>query len=262
MTSTPIAPGTTYNVFVSVNKVVDSLANAPASLDYGLVSITNATQKLPFTMVLLSPGVQEIDQFQISVPAAVLTSSVTLTWTNFSTNLPVVTQPYFPNAMADQSVLMAASVTFDSPAVHTSGYQWQHDGTNLVEGAHFIGVTTSALTIAGAQASDSGNYSVIASHPLNPATNSATLFVYKPIVLSLGRDPSAGGFTLTVANQDGTPLEADFLPTFSVYSATNLLLDSAWNFVTNTGTLNDGVLQIELPKDAGSAGRFWRVLED
>jgi hypothetical protein len=172
----------------------------------------------------------------------------------------VVTSPYFPTSLSGQSILVGSTVSFNSPAVHTSGVQWQHAGTNLIGDAHYRGVTTSSLTISNAQVTDTGTFAIVASHPLNAATNSATLYVYRPITLGLGRSTPAGGFILTVANQDGSSFEPDLIPDFYVYSSTNLLLDSAWKYQTNTGALTNGVVQIKLPRDS-SARKFWRVLE-
>ncbi len=250
--------GTNYNVFVET-AVITNIDGTGATIFGPLLSVTDRTNNIPFT----SPGspLFQIYSFTVNVPANVLTNNVTLTWTNYSTNVDIVTSPLFLNYPQSQSAFVSNTVTFSAPAVHTSGYQWQFNGTNLVESSHFIGVTNSTLTISNVQLADTGDYAVIASHPIGPATASAALSVYKPIELGLGAWPSGGGFTLLVANCDGSPFEPQRIPNLQVYSATNLDSEtSTWNLETNTGSISNGTLQIAFPDD-GSSSKFWRVRE-
>jgi hypothetical protein len=245
----PIPPGTNINVFIFSDN------SEP------LLSVDEGTNNVPFIQIYYVPGVREIDEFQITIPADVLTNSVTLMWTNFSSNVPVVSQPYFAVMPQNQSVFVGGTATFAALATHTSGYQWQLNGTNLANDGHFFDVTNSVLTVSNIQMTDAGNYTVIAWHPLNPATSSATLSVYKPVVLGLGVNLSVAGFTLTVANQDGSAFESNRVSNLQIYSTTDLSLDPAfWNLETNIGTISNGVLQIDFPAD-GSANKFWRLLE-
>jgi hypothetical protein len=249
--ASPVPPGTNFNIFI----FVDDAVVGP------LFSITNGSEDVPFTTIYSVPGVQEIDEFQMTVPFEVLTNSVTLTWTNFSTNIPVVTQPYFSAVPQNQSVFVGSIAGFSALAAHTTGYQWQHGGTNLLDDGHFVGVTNSSLTISNVQTADAGDYTVVASHPLNPATMSATLSVYKPVLLEMEAQPSDGGYILAVANQDGSPFESNRIPNLQIYSTTALPADSlSWELETNAGTLGDGVLQFYFPDD-GSTCKFWRALE-
>jgi hypothetical protein len=242
----PVPPGTNFNVFV---------------FGAALVSVTDGTTDVPFTTIYDVPGGQVIEQFQLTVPAETLTNSITLMGTNFATNVPVVTHPYFFTALTNQAVFLGSKVTFSSPALHTSGYQWQHSGTNLMDDGHFAGATTSILVISKAQLADVGSYLAIASHPLNPATNGAALSVYKPMALGLSVNHSAGGFTLTIANQDGSPFEPERIPNLQIFSTADLGPDSAsWDIETNTGAISNGVLQFNCP-NAGSTDKFWRVQE-
>jgi hypothetical protein len=260
-TINPTTGGTNFNIFVDQEVVNNSSGNLMGTNIGPLVSVTDGTNSIPFTVILENPGVREICQFPVTVPADVSTNSVTLMWSNYSTVLPVVTGPIFVTQPQNQSVFVGAAATFSTLAVHTTGYQWQMNGTNLVEGSHYFGVTNATLTISNLQMSDAGNYTVVASHPLNPAAATATLSVYKPIVLGLGTLPPSGGFTLSIANQDGSPFEAARISNLQIYSTTNLTEDSsAWNLETSTGAISNGILQIAFPDD-GSAGKYWRVFE-
>ena len=256
-TASPRPDGTNYDVFIEIAVVTNN--GVGATISSPLLSVKDGTNDVLFTILFQTP-LMEIDVFTVNVPADVLTNSVTLTWTNYSTDLRIVTAPLFLTQPQSQSVFVGSTATFSAQAAHTSGYQWQRNGTNLVEGGHFIGVTNPTLIISNVQMRDAGDYTVIANHPITPATADATLSVYKPILLGLGSIPS-GGFTLMVANEDGSPFEPERIPNLQVYSATNLVPGlSTWNLETNGGSVSNGVLQIGFPND-GSRGKYWRVLE-
>jgi hypothetical protein len=259
LVASPIPPGTNFNFFVFVQTTLDEFGNP--GTNYGpLASITEGEAALPFTQLIYSPGALEVDQFQLTIPDNVLSNSVTLTWTNFSTNIVVLSGPIFSGQLRDQSVFVGGTAAFDGRATHCAGYQWQRGGTNLVADGHFCDVTNSTLVISNAQMSDVGIYSVIAWHPLNPATNSVALRVYKPTVLTIGPGPGAG-FTLGVANQDGSGFESNRLANVQIYSTTDLSLDfPEWNLETSAGTISNGVLWIDYPDD-GSATKYWRLTE-
>ncbi len=66
-------------------------------------------------------------------------------------------------------------------------YQWQFNGTNLVNGGGISGATTSNLTLSGIQLSQAGNYRVTVSNALGAATSTnATLTVFTNIPLAVG----------------------------------------------------------------------------
>jgi len=72
-------------------------------------------------------------------------------------------------------------------------YQWQKNGTNLVEGGHCSGVATANLTLAGVQYEDAGAYTVEVSNLYGTVTSmGAQLVVVAPDV-SLQVQPLAMG---------------------------------------------------------------------
>lgn len=258
LVSAPLPPdGSKFNVYILIEYETGDGTNLTAPL----LSLTDGSNAVTFQQIYYGPNASELDFFQITVPADVLTNSVTLTWTNFSMNLPVVKQPYYSVIPTNQSAFVGTTATFSATATHTTGYQWQHDGTNMLADGHYFGVTNSTLTISNLQLADAGLYTVIANHPLNPGTESASLSVYKPIVLGLLDNSAANRFTLTIANQDGSPLESERVTNLQIFTITNLPADnSSWNEETNTGAISNGILQVAFPND-GNLEKFWRVLE-
>jgi hypothetical protein len=255
---------TNYNVFLSAFTYTNGNVSGNGVLR--LLSITNDSEIVPIQVIGQS-NFLTLYIFQVVVPLDVLSKTYTMAWTNytFGTNSSepfTVGQAQFTTFLQpSQSVFVGSLFTFSAQACHTTGYQWQKDGTNLVEDGHFIGVTKATLTITNVQLSDTGNYTVIANHPTSPASADASLSVYKPIQLGLAALPSPGGFELLVANQDGSAFESERVPNLQIYSTTNLTLDFAdWNIETNTGVISNGVLQIDFPDD-GSGGRYWHVTE-
>jgi len=258
----PVPNGTNFNVFAFSEVLLN--ADGTASDSLGLISITNATENLPFTVLYQTPE-RAIYEFQIVVPLDVLSKTYTLTWTNYTTGSYYVdsisTGPVFGIAPQSQSALVGNTVNLTAQAFHTPGYQWQLNGTNLVADGHFLGVTNATLTIARVRLSDAGDYTVIANNPAGPASTDATLSVYKPILLGLTPLPAGTGFELSVANQDRSPFEPERIPNLTVLSTTDLTSPPGdWNAEAVSGTVSNGVLFLDYPYD-GSSAKFWRVME-
>jgi len=224
-----------------------------------LASITNGEDGVPFQTIVVSDSMK-IYSFGISPPVDALSGNFTLTWVNFTTNIVIGFNPIFLVEPQSQSVLIGSNATFIAQAIHTSGYQWQKDGTNLVENSHFAGVTNSMLTISNAQSEDAGDYIVIANHPTNPTpTTGARLSVFKPIQIGLTKSPSDGSYQLQVGNQDSRPVDGNEATHFTIYTTTNLNLGlSDWDVEAVTGILTNGIYQTAFPDD-GSPSRFWQV---
>ena len=81
----------------------------------------------------------------------------------------IVSPPFIITEPDDATVLAGAAATFSVEAVGDEPlrYQWQMDGTNLIDGGAIVGSTTSTLTINSASASNAGTYSVIVSNDLD-----------------------------------------------------------------------------------------------
>ena len=68
-------------------------------------------------------------------------------------------------------------------------YQWQKNGTNLVDGGNLSGSTNRTLSLANVSLADAGTYSVIVSNALGSVTSAAAhlTVVYPPVFLSAVR---------------------------------------------------------------------------
>ncbi len=91
---------------------------------------------------------------------------------------PVITvQP------TNQAVLTNSNVSFTAAASGTPplGFQWQFNGANLTNGGQFSGVTTTTLSITGAQPANAGGYALVVTNSAASVTSSvATLTLIVP----------------------------------------------------------------------------------
>jgi hypothetical protein len=252
-------PSNSYNILVATLAYTSQNGDDGFYLTSPLVSITNGGANVPFQPITTN-GLLNIYSFDVLPPANALSDIFTLTWTNFTTNVVVSYPPIFLVEPQSQSVLVGSNVTFTAQAIHTSGYQWQKNGTNLVEDGHFTCITNSMLTISNAQPEDAGDYIVIANHPTNPASaGDAYLSVFKPLQLGLTELPSDGSYQLMVGNQDSSPVDDNEVAHFIIDTTTNLNLSlSDWDVESATGMLTNGIYQVAIPND-GSPVKFWQV---
>ncbi len=215
-----------------------------------LLGITNALASRSFVPLYLTNGngLNEINR--PNLPPDVLAADFNRTWTNYSTTLSIgsAVLVVFPT---NQTALTGQSVTFSALAWHTAGYQWQHNGTNLLANAHFLGVTNVTHTIVGAQADDPGDYTVIAQNPNHAASDTVSLAVVPPPPLVLALQPVTGAWQLTVAHADGSPLDPSEITGRQIHSTTNLAQPCAnWLPETNPGTLDFDFVCFIPPEEA------------
>jgi pectin methylesterase-like acyl-CoA thioesterase len=127
-----------------------------------------------------------------------------------SMTLSVISTPSI-SGLNDQSVATGATVTM-SPTVSgvpTPAVQWQHGGTNVIDGATgtgstIAGSTSGTLTITSAQNADSGTYFLIATNTAGKTTNSMLLTVSSSAIA-----PTISGLTnQTVIQGSNTTLNA------------------------------------------------------
>ena len=99
---------------------------------------------------------------------------------------PVITMQPTPT---NQAVAVGSKATFTVAAVGIKPlrYQWQVNGTNLINGSNISGATTNVLTIYPAQTNNSGTYTVVITNIAGSVTSSnAVLTVVRLMVVAWG----------------------------------------------------------------------------
>jgi uncharacterized repeat protein (TIGR03803 family) len=127
---------------------------------------------------------------------SVVVSNVYGAVTSAGARLEVIfSPPYIVAGPEDQTVLAGSSVTFSVEAGGDGplSFQWQENGTNLVDGGNLSGSRTATLILTAVTATNAGTYSVIVSNALD--------------VLS---SPSAA-LTVLLANPPGTSLRVRYI---------------------------------------------------
>jgi hypothetical protein len=99
--------------------------------------------------------------------------------------------PQITSQPAGQAVLIGANVQFSVAVTGARpfSYQWQRNGTNLLDDGNVFGSTDRSLNLSGVSLADAATYSVTLSNSLGPVTsNPAHLtVVYPPVFLSATR---------------------------------------------------------------------------
>jgi uncharacterized delta-60 repeat protein len=98
-----------------------------------------------------------------------------------------------PSAQAvDVGTAATFTVVAETFAGETIGYQWRKDGVALVDGGDIVGATTATLTISNLDASDEGDYDVVATNLTSESdqTSSAAelIVLAEPEFLNLSTD--------------------------------------------------------------------------
>jgi hypothetical protein len=234
----------------------------PWSASGSLLSVTNADtgEMMQFYTIPLSTNSQIFVVSAFIATDVYVPQNYTFVWSNYSVTWSFPIRPVFMAEPKGQAILSGNNATFSPLVYHCSGYQWQRNGTNLLENGHFIGVTNATLTISNAQPSDAGDYVVIAKHPTDPTPSvDAGVAVFKPFRLAMSPGAAAGGRYLQVSYQDNSPIASNDVPYFVIYSSTNLYRKpSDWTVESISGVLTNGIYQVYLPID-GSPAKFWNV---
>lgn len=202
----------------------------------------NATFQQPATAQWLKDGTNLINGGRISGAS----NNFTLTINNAGTNddgtywvvvttpwgslassnavLTVVSLPTITVPPTNQTVGLGSTIVSTVTAVGVAplSYQWQANGTSLVNGGRITGATTNVLTITNAQTSDSGGYTVIVTNVVGVVTSSP------PAVLTVLTAPQFG--TITPGTNGGfvlTGVGGTNNGTYTVLTSTNLAIPPA-----------------------------------
>jgi Immunoglobulin domain len=257
----PVPNSTSYKVFV-YQELINGPSGLPVGPDTTLLSAISQNGTNEDFEILSSSDTRAVCLFTALTDPTSLSETYSFAGSGWTTNCTLALTPLFqttPQAQADPA---GTNVTLSAVVYHSTGYQWQLDGTNLVESGHYSGVTNAVLTINNATRGDSGTYTVVASNPSSSVTGpSAFFFVYKPIVLSITPANYPAPMELVASNLDGTTFEPDRATNVFFFSSTDLSLSfTNWSLATNAPVVTNGVLQLDLSGDAPS--QFWRTVEN
>ena len=94
----------------------------------------------------------------------------------------VIEAPYIVSQPMDQTLSVGATASFTVAAggTYPLAYQWWKDGNNLANGGTVSGATTTNLTIANVQPTDSGNYSVVVTNAYGSVTSAVVTLTAPP----------------------------------------------------------------------------------
>ncbi len=128
------------------------------------------------TLTIASAHTAEAGGYTVVVTDAV--GSVT----SAKATLTVDTPPSITTQPKSRTVVSKATATFSVKAAGTAplSYHWRENGTDLVNGGAISGATTSTLTIAKAQTSDAGTYSVLVTNLVGSVISSNAVLTVSP----------------------------------------------------------------------------------
>ena len=90
--------------------------------------------------------------------------------------------PYLLSGPEAQTVLVGATATFSVDAAGDAlTFQWQENGTNLVDGGNISGSATPTLTLASVTVMNAGTYSVIVSNALDVLSSPTAALTVLPV---------------------------------------------------------------------------------
>jgi subtilase family serine protease len=164
--------------------------------------------------------------------------------------LTILSPPIITTQPANATVLDGDTATFSATAAGDLPlfYQWRLNGTNIFEGGHFSGVTTSNLTVSNVSPAVVGTYSVV-------VTNAASSTISSNALLSIV--DSEPVITLQPADQT---VVASKTATFRVAAIGTKPFTYQWRFAGAMITDIDGATNNTLTltnTQLGDAGGYW-----
>ena len=131
---------------------------------------------------------------------AVLISNLAGATNSVDATLTVVTPPTITLQPLSQTALNYGTVSFAVAATGSGPltYQWQKNGTNLVDNSNVSGSTTTNLTIEIVSLADAADYQVLVSDPYATTNSTVAVLTVPETVISLGSTNAMSGTTITV----------------------------------------------------------------
>jgi hypothetical protein len=157
-----------------------------------LVNVTNTVNGVKVITSGATSNVLAISNVQTNNAAtnyAVIVTNPDRSVTSSVASLTVLTAPEIFGQPASQTNAVGSTEIFAVTAIGTDPlhYQWQLNGTNMVNVTnHISGATSTNLTISNAQITNSGNYTVIVSNIENSVTSSVAILTVtniRPVII-------------------------------------------------------------------------------
>ena len=146
--------------------------------------------------------------------------------TNSAASLMVVLPPVITQQPQSQTVLSYSSASFNVGATGTAAltYQWQKNGTNLVDGGNISGSATTNLTLASVSVGDAGNYGVVVSNSYGMTNSVPAVLTVPETAFMLGSTNAMSGNTVIVPVLMNALGVENAFETSVVYDPTKLVL--------------------------------------
>ena len=148
-----------------------------------LLDGTNISGALTATLTVAHVQAEDMGNYSVAVSnvnGQVISTNATLV-ADFPSS--ILAQP------VSQTVLAGAVATFTAGVVGSSpmNFNWQRDGTNLVDAGKFSGAATASLVVSNVQAGEMGGYSLVVSNTYGSVASSNALLLVWPL-LGWGRN--------------------------------------------------------------------------
>jgi len=173
---------------------------------------------------------------------AVQVSNLAGTTNSAAAALTVVTLPVITQQPQSLSIFTMGTSSFTVTASGSGplAYQWQKNGTNLIDNGNLIGSATTNLTIASVSLSDAGNYQVVVTSPYATTNSAVAVLAVPESVISLGSGNAVSGTTITVpVILNALGVESAFIGSVA-YDPTKLVLQSVEGATPNYTETNSG----------------------
>jgi hypothetical protein len=192
--------------------------------------------------------------------------------TNITSSNAVLTVIYPPPVIVSQStneiVVAGSNAVFsvNATSYYPMSFQWQFNGTNLVDGGQISGSTNSMLTISPATDANAGSYQVIAYNDYGAVTSSiASLIVLDPIQITA---QPTNQFLLPGSNATFTVMATGTAPGYQWYFNGTPLTDggnvsgsmSATLTLANIQTTNGGIYVVVVTNGFSSSASSNAIL--
>jgi hypothetical protein len=190
---------------------------------------------------------------------------VTNSYGSATTNVNVTIMAFPPQITVpptNETVGIGNTATFPITATGTPAlrYQWQRDGTNLLDKGNISGVDTATLQITKAETNDSGTISIIVTNNYGAVTDSVTLTIL-PLPPQITVPPTneisgLGGIVTFNVTATGS------LPLFYQWQTNGVNLSASPHYggvntnsftITNTQPVDSGIYEIVVTNAFGSA---------